>query len=128
MGTDALFDEPSPLDLGGEDLAESIGDVARRMILTRMVLAWAAAVRQAIVAVEPGGARTTHPDEHLLVGASPADAWALAGDLAALGDELQIEGIDWSAIQPLGTEDFDRYWGITLDFLQIAIAQPAAKE
>ncbi len=119
--TDLLFDEPGFDDPLSADLPDSISDIARRMILTRMILAWARAVKHAIIAVEPGGNRTLHPDESLLVATSAADAWGLAGDLAALSDELLVEGVDWSRIEPLGTDAFDRYWRITLDFLDIVI-------
>lgn len=118
--TDLLFAEARE-DAFDAGLVPAIAPMPRRMILTRLILQWAKAVRRAIVAVEPGGARTLHAHEELLVAASAADAWTLAGDLATLSDDLVAEGVDWSRVAPLGTEAFDRYWGITLDFLKIVI-------
>lgn len=119
--TDLLFAEATLDDLFDTALAPAIAPMPRRMILTRLILQWAKAVGRAIVAVEPGGTRTLHPHEELLVAASAADAWTLAGDLAALSDDLTAEGVDWTRLAPLGTDAFDRYWGITLDFLKIVI-------
>ncbi|WP_131195189.1 double-strand break repair protein AddB [Lichenihabitans psoromatis] len=120
--TDVLFDDPGFDDPLTPDLPIAIGDLTRRMIMTRMILGWAQAVRRAIISVDGEGRRTLHANEDLLVATSAADAWALSGDLAALSDELLTEGIHWASIEPLGTDAFDRYWRITLDFLNIAIA------
>ena len=105
------------------DLPVAIGDIARRMVLTRLILAWGEAVRHAIVSVDGAGRRSLHGEEPLNVATSPADAWHLSGELAALMDELTIEDVAWTRMAPLGTDAFDRYWRITLDFLDIAIAQ-----
>lgn len=126
--TELLFEDPDGADGSlSADLAEglpvAIGPIARRMVLTRLILAWGQAVRHAIVAVEPDGRRATRAEEPLLVATSPADAWHLSGELATLIDELAIEGVAWHRVAPLGTEDFDRYWRITLDFLDVAITQ-----
>ncbi len=126
--TELLFEEPgtdgdgfgAEIDAG---LPLALGPVARRMLLTRLILAWGQAVRHAIVAVEPDGRRTTRAEEPLLVATSPADAWHLSGELATLIDELAIEGVAWHRVEPLGTDEFDRYWRITLDFLDVAITR-----
>ncbi len=126
--TELLFEEP---DLSGKTsgaelgagLPVALGPIHRRMILTRLILAWGQAVRHAIVAVEPDGRRATKAEEPLLVATSPADAWHLSGELATLIDELAIENVAWHRVAPLGTDDFDRYWRITLDFLDVAITQ-----
>ena len=52
-----------------------------------------------------------------------ADAWHLSGELANLIDELIIEDVAWERLDPLVLPEFDPYWRITLDFLNIAIAQ-----
>ena len=100
-------------------IAPAVDETARRMILTRLILRWSASVKQAILSVpaETGSA------EPLLVGATVADAWHLSGELAKLLDEFAIEEVGWDALKPLGTEAFDRYWGITLDFLKIVVEQ-----
>lgn len=118
---DVLFDEGGIEDGLDPELPQAIGDIARRMILTRLVLAWSGAVRHAVVSVE-NGTRRHAEDEPLLVATSPADAWHLSGELARLIDELTIEDVAWSAMRDLGTEAHDRYWRITLDFLDIAVA------
>ena len=61
--------------------------------------------------------------EPALVAATPAQAYALAGDLAALIDDMLIEGAPWSGLETLAPELYDRYWRITLDFLKIAFAR-----
>ncbi len=121
METELLFDGSGLDDPFGAGLPDAIGDTARRMILTRLILQWARQVRRAIISVAPDGSRTLHPHEELLVATSAADAWALSADLAALSDDLAAEGIDWSRVMPLGTDRYDRYWRITLDFLGIVM-------
>ncbi|MFT0891432.1 double-strand break repair protein AddB [Pseudochelatococcus sp. G4_1912] len=96
-------------------LAPSLGDTERRLILTRLVLSWARAVDRALLRLDDR--------EPLLVPASPADALALAGDLARLMDALTTENVPWSALAALVEERHSRYFAITLEFLQIAAEQ-----
>ena len=121
--TELLFEESGVEDALSPDLPVAIGDIARRMVLTRLILAWSEAVRHAILSVDGAGQRSLHGAEPLNVASSPADAWHLSGELAALMDELTIEDVAWTRMTPLGTDEFDRYWRITLDFLDIAMAQ-----
>ncbi|RYC33230.1 double-strand break repair protein AddB [Lichenibacterium minor] len=121
--TELLFEEPGFGAELGVGLPVALSPIHRRMILTRLILAWGQAVRHAIVAVEPDGRRSTKAEEPLLVATSPADAWHLSGELATLIDELAIENVEWHRMEPLGTDEFDRYWRITLDFLDVAITQ-----
>ena len=58
-----------------------------------------------------------------LVAATPAEAWRLSADLAALIDEMTIEDIAWDRLKPLALGLHDDYWRITLNFLDIAIMQ-----
>lgn len=118
---EVLFDQEAAGERPGEALPDAVAPLPRRLILTRLILEWAAAVRRAVVAVEPDGTRTLHPAEDLMVATSAADAWGLAGDLAGLADELTAEGVDWRRLAPLGTDSYDRYWRITLDFLAIVL-------
>ena len=60
--------------------------------------------------------------EPALVAATPAQAYALAGDLAALIDDMIIEGAPWTRLETLAPDLYDPYWRITLDFLKIAFA------
>jgi ATP-dependent helicase/nuclease subunit B len=110
--SDALFEEP---------IAPAIGPLERRMILTRMILEWAHAVRHAIRSVDDQGRRQIDPHESLLVATSPIDAFCLSADLAQLIDEFIIENVDWQKLTTLCLNRFDDYWRITLDFLTIAM-------
>ena len=117
----ALFDVPATLFEFGDDLPQAVSELHRRMQLTRLVLTWAQSVRHAIVSVDASGARKHFESEALLVGATPADAFQLAGALASLIDEMIVEDIPWERLQPLTEGLFDDYWRITLDFLSIAV-------
>ncbi len=121
--TELLFEESGVEDALSPNLPVAIGDITRRMVLTRLILAWGEAVRHAILSVDGAGQRSLHGAEPLNVASSPADAWHLSGELAALMDELTIEDVAWTRMAPLGSDEFDRYWRITLDFLDIAMAQ-----
>lgn len=96
----------------------AIGDMARRLRLTNLVLDWARALKGAIVWEGEAPRR----DEAIpnLVAATPSSAFALATDLARLIDEMIIEGVEWPKIDGLVTADLDRYWEITLRFLDVA--------
>jgi ATP-dependent helicase/nuclease subunit B len=98
------------LDKGA--LPPSIGNTARRLILSRLVLAFARSVDRGMLRLSP--------DEALLVPSSPADAFALAGDLGRLMDALTAEDVDWARLGGLVEERYDRYYSVTLDFLKIA--------
>ncbi|MGH6935215.1 MAG: double-strand break repair protein AddB, partial [Methylocella sp.] len=102
-------------------LPEAMGEIARRMHLAGLILTWARALSHAIVSVSAQGEHAFDTRESFLVAATAADAWHLSGDLANLIDELIIEGVAWERLDPLVLPEFDSYWRITLDFLNIAI-------
>ncbi|HEX3493823.1 MAG TPA: double-strand break repair protein AddB, partial [Methylocella sp.] len=77
----------------------------------------------AIVSVSAQGEHAFDTRESFLVATTAADAWHLSGELANLIDELIIEDVAWERLDPLVLSEFDRYWRITLDFLNIAIEQ-----
>lgn len=119
--TDLLFEEPmldAPLSV-----TPAASEVWRRMQLAVLVQKWALALRHAIISVNADGSFATDDREPCLVGTSAADAWYLAGKLADLIDELIVEDVDWAKLDPLALPEFDPYWRITLDFLNIAITQ-----
>lgn len=97
-------------------------EIERRMELAALILAWASALQHAIVKVNAHGYECD-PGEPLLVAANPASAWHLAGELGNLIDELIIEGVAWEELDPLALPEFDEYWRVTLEFLNIAIKQ-----
>ncbi len=115
-------------DFDAEPLDErpAVGDLERRMTLARLVAAWGGALKGAIRRMNADGALETDPREAPLVAATPAQALTLAGDLAALIDDMRIEGVSFERLNGLVAESFDPYWRITLDFLKIAFeAWPA---
>ncbi|MGO9684569.1 MAG: double-strand break repair protein AddB, partial [Beijerinckiaceae bacterium] len=121
--TSLLFEEPgfeSPLS---EALPLAAPELWRRMQCAQLTLSWANALRHAIVAMDRDGKPITDSSETLLVGTSSIDAWHLAGELVGLIDELIIEDVAWEKLDPLVLPEFDRYWRITLDFLNIAMEQ-----
>jgi ATP-dependent helicase/nuclease subunit B len=119
--TRLLFEEPGLATPLNE--AQAASDIWRRMQLAVLVQKWALALRHAIVSVGEDGSFVTDAAEPCLVGTSAADAWHLAGELADLIDELIIEDVAWEKLDPLVLPEFDPYWRITLDFLNIAISE-----
>ena len=118
-------DAPDPLadDAFAEDqLPAAVGERARRMTLARLTRAWGQALRGAIRGVDADGLLTFDAAEPPLVATSPAQAFALAGDLAGLIDDFIIEGVEPERLADLVADRFDPYWGVTLDFLKIAFA------
>lgn len=118
----ALFADPEDAFASFDPaIPPAIGEIERRFLLASLVHAWARQLRGAIVGVGRDGAIISDASQALVVGATPADALALAGELAGLIDEFIVEGADWSAVRTLAADDHDRYWGITAQFLKIAI-------
>jgi ATP-dependent helicase/nuclease subunit B len=115
---DPLVDEA----FAGEVIPAAVSELARRMVLARLTRAWGQALRGAIRGVGADGLLTFDAAEPPLVAASPAQAFALAGDLAGLIDDFIIEGVDPARLNDLVADRFDPYWGVTLDFLKIAFA------
>ncbi len=119
--TALFFEEPGLETPLAEDLPQAASEIWRRTQLASLIHAWAQALRHAIISVDRDGTRKTDPQEPCLVGTSPLDAFALAGSLADLIDELIIEGVNFTALDPLALPELDDYWRITLDFLKVAI-------
>ena len=85
---DALFEAP-----------DAVSELTRRMVLARMIQAWGQALRGAIARIDSDGQLLFHAGEAPLVAGSPAQAFALAGDLGALIDDMIIEGVPWSRLE-----------------------------
>ncbi|HLJ72739.1 MAG TPA: double-strand break repair protein AddB [Roseiarcus sp.] len=113
-----LFESPE----AAREAPPAISALDRRMALARLTQAWGRALKGAIRAVDASGALVFLASESPLVVAGPAQAFALAGDLAALIDDMTIEGVPWERLETLAPGEFDAYWRITLDFLKIAAA------
>ena len=58
-----------------------------------------------------------------LVAQTPAAACALADDLARLIDDMTMRGVPWQRLDQLVPDELDKYWQLTLQFLQIASHQ-----
>ena len=114
---DPESDEPRTL------IPHAVGALTRRHVLATLTRAWGKALKGAIRRVDADGRLVVDPAEPALVAATPAQAYALAGDLAALIDDMIIEGVPWTKLETLAPEFHDPYWRITLDFLKIAIAR-----
>jgi ATP-dependent helicase/nuclease subunit B len=119
--SEAAHFEESAADAPAPDLPRAIPDVERRLLLADLVLKWAEGVKHAIVSIDEHGRRTHDHNEMLVVATTPADAWSLAGDLAGLINELIIEDVAWKSVTDAGAGEFDQFWRITTDFLDVAI-------
>jgi ATP-dependent helicase/nuclease subunit B len=105
-----VFAEAASGDAAALDLPPALDGFERRLLLARLVLAWA----ERLDARERGQAP--------LIANNPASALALADDLGRLIDDMTTRGVAWDRLDELVPERFDRYWQLTLDFLKIARA------
>ena len=119
--TATIFD-PEGEELPRAALPPAVGALTRRHALATLTRAWGKALKGAIRQADADGRLIVDPAEPALVAATPAQAYALAGDLAALIDDMIIEGAPWSKLETLAPDLYDPYWRITLDFLKIAFA------
>lgn len=117
------------------NLLPDIDPTRRRLILTRLVLAWSARISATLKedtrsslfprALEDGLKSDT---DGFIVAASPQDALELADALGHLIDTLAIHGKTWEDVHRLVPSESDDYWRISRDFLEIAArAWPAFK-
>lgn len=120
-GTEAslLLTEPDPL-AAGLPLPPAASPVWRRLRLGVLIQRWAQSVAGALRRVGGDGVLDTDPRESFRVATSAVDAFALAGELAGLIDELRIEGVAWHELDDLAMAGFDDYWRLTTNFLSIA--------
>lgn len=95
---------------GALDLAPPIAAIDRLLWLAPLVQLWKSRLPAEVAA---------RFDEQVTVPASTADAIWLARDLAALMDEIETEGSQWSALAGLAPENLSGWWQVTLDFLAI---------
>src|ERR1700729_3401506 len=116
-----IFD-PEGEELPRAAVAPAVGALTRRHTLATLTRAWGKALKGAIRQADADGL-IVDPGEPALVAATPAQAYALAGDLAALIDDMIIEDAPWTRLETLAPDLYDPYWRITLDFLKIALAR-----
>ncbi len=80
------------------DLAPAIGELRRRMLLARAILALPEGLRRA-----------------------PEGALALAAELARLLDQFQTERVEFALLATLVPDAYASHWQLTLDFLKILV-------
>jgi ATP-dependent helicase/nuclease subunit B len=117
-----LFD-PQGEEVPRAAVPPAVGSLTRRHTLATLTRAWGKALRGAIRRADADGELIFDPAEPALVATTPAQAYALAGDLAALIDDMIIDGARWTRLETLAPDLYDPYWRITLDFLKIAFAR-----
>lgn len=102
-----VFAEFAGGPLAGEriSLPPAMEPFERKASLTQMILTWAAQQKRS--------------GESSLIANSPAAAFAMAGELARLQDDMITRGVDWSALDTLVPEDMDQHFRSTLEFLKI---------
>ena len=93
----------SAFDVGSSDTPQAIDPLARRLVLTRLVMAWSEGLRRASSVGEAGlvpvaGAGT------------PAQAIALAGTLATLMDAVETENVSLAGLATLVPEAHTAHW------------------
>ncbi|MFA5119619.1 double-strand break repair protein AddB [Zavarzinia sp.] len=86
-------------ETGALELPPAIEPLTRKFLLARLVMGWWRARGEAADA----GAALAHAQE-----------------LARLIDEMETEGIDWSALDHVVPDALASHWQVTLDFLKIA--------
>jgi ATP-dependent helicase/nuclease subunit B len=104
---------PSSAEFSNLNLAPSVSEIERRLVLTELVMRWSRALRG-------GTERSIEP--FAAAGAStPAQAANLAAELAQLMDMVETEGVSLSGLERLVPEDYSSHWAQTLEFLRIVV-------
>lgn len=105
LGEDAIADLPPAID-----------DIERKIALTRLVLQWSRALARSSAQAAPDYLSDQSSN---VAHETPAQAAALAGDLAQLMDTVEREGVSLANLKELVPESFAGHWQATLEFLQI---------
>lgn len=98
---------PMPGSEAALDLPAALGGMERRLLLAKLVAAWASRL-------------PLRAGEAPLVAGGPAQILALADDLARLMDDMATRGVDWTNLESLVPSEYDEYWQLTLQFIDIA--------
>lgn len=88
-----------------------IEPLRRRFILATLIAQWGRTANRRHLRLDPA--------EPALVPATLAEAWGLAGDLAALLDQMQTEGVAPARLKGLDAARFDEIWQFNARFLDI---------
>src|SRR6201981_3902063 len=89
-------------------LPRALGGLERKLLLTRLVMAWSQSPEVHAATGTP------------LVAQTPAAASTLADDLARLMDDMTTRNVPWQRLDQLVPEEFDTFWQLTLRLLKIA--------
>lgn len=116
-------------------LLPDIDPVRRRLVLTRLVLAWSKRISTTLregssTDFSKNLAEGWRDDpQGFIVAATPHDAVDLADALGTLIDTLLIHDKTWADLHALVPTENDEYWRISRNFLEIAAAAwPALKD
>jgi len=93
------------------ELPPAMAALERRLLLARLIAQWARSPEVRSARGAP------------LVAANPAAALTLADELARLIDDMTTRQVPWHRLDELVPERFDRYWQLSVRFLQIAREQ-----
>lgn len=105
-------EQVSPADYAG-DLPPAISELERRLVLTRLVMAWAEAQRRT-----GSGEGRLQPFAGVSA-RTPAQAARLGADLAKLMDAVETENASLAGLDGLVPESLSEHWQTTLEFLKI---------
>ncbi len=89
----------------------AIEPLRRRMLLTKLVSAWAKAANRDVLGL---------PESQPLMPQTAGDAFALSRELAALIDEFCIHDVSFDQLAGLDASGFDKLWDLNVRFLGIA--------
>ncbi|MGE0055560.1 MAG: double-strand break repair protein AddB [Hyphomicrobium sp.] len=89
------------------DLPPAVSSLERTLALMQLVLRWRSVLAQAEASESVTGSNT------------PAQAAALAAELAKLMDTVETEGVEFTNLQDLVPETYAAHWQQTVNFLRI---------
>ncbi len=90
------------------DVPDALGGLQRRLMLAQLILKWTAMPEMRTEAGVP------------LIANTPSAALSLADTLARLIDDMTTRQVSWDKLDTLVPDDVDKYWQLTLKFLDIA--------
>jgi ATP-dependent helicase/nuclease subunit B len=109
---DAQEDEEfDPVASGLAALPPAPGAIEQRLLLARLARQWTQAVSR--------NTREIFGDDDIRIPASPGDALRIAGALEEILAEIHGEEVKWDVLAGLCGGDHAKWWGLTLDFLQV---------
>ncbi len=98
----------------GLDIPPAVDKLERQLVLTRLVMAWAGAMKAHGGEGDAGLASMTSAGA-----TTPGQAANLARDLAKLMDAVEVENVPLAQLDGLVPEHLSAHWQQTLDFLKV---------